>query len=401
MLQWADQRNILLFLDTNHYRHTSGRYECICAVDALDTISNLAAARNNTDWYFGHIGYDYKNNLETLHSRHTQRFAFPDIHFFRPAIVCYIPRDEARLCIESAGIAPRQIWEEINSIIPEANPPAADAPLAFRKRMDREHYLQQLSSVKEHIRRGDCYELNFCNEAYCEASIDPRRAFEKLNAISPAPFAAYYKLQDQYLMCSSPERYLYKEGTQVTAQPIKGTSPRSPDPALEAAYKARLAQSIKERAEHVMIVDLMRNDLARFCRPGSISVEDLYGIHSFPRVHQMISSVKGLVSEGFHWTDAIRYSFPMGSMTGAPKIMVMQLIDRYEQSRRELFSGTVGYISPEGDFDFNVVIRSLFYNAATQYLSYQTGGAITYDSIAAAEWQEVRLKARAMEQVFM
>lgn len=400
MLQWADQRSILLFLDTNHYRHTSGRYECICAVDAVEVLGSIPAGATSPDWWFGHIGYDYKNQLEQLESQHLQHFRFPDIFFFRPAIICYILHDETQLCIETTGIDPQEVWDAINEVTPGQDSLYPDQPPRFSKRMDREQYLRQLALVKEHIRQGDCYELNFCNEAYCTTVIHPRAVFEKLNALSPAPFAAYYKWEDQYLICSSPERYLCKEGATVIAQPIKGTAPRGLDPAMDKAYMDQLSRSVKERAEHVMIVDLMRNDLARFCRPGSICVDDLYGIHSFPRVHQMISTVQGLILEGFHWTDAIRHSFPMGSMTGAPKVMVMQLIDRYERSRRELFSGAVGYIDPDGDFDFNVVIRSLFYNARSSYLAYQTGGAITWDSDPEQEWEETLLKAAALEQVF-
>lgn len=149
-----------------------------------------------------------------------------------------------------------------------------------------------------------------------------------------------------------------------------------------------------------MIVDLTRNDLARSCQTGSVQVDELFGIYSFPQVHQMISTVSGQLKNGVPLIDAIRYSFPMGSMTGAPKIKVMQLIDVYEAAKRELFSGTVGYISPSGDFDFNVIIRSLFYNAETQYLSYLTGGAITYDSVPEKEWEEMRLKAWALERIF-
>lgn len=168
----------------------------------------------------------------------------------------------------------------------------------------------------------------------------------------------------------------------------------------DATARSALRNSIKEQAENIMIVDLVRNDLARSCVPGSVSVEELFGIYTFPQVHQMISTVAGTLQDSFTGADAFRLAFPMGSMTGAPKIKVMELIDHYESCARELFSGTVGYISPEGDFDFNVVIRSLFYNERSRYLSYRTGGAITYDSDPSLEWEEMRLKAWALERVF-
>jgi para-aminobenzoate synthetase component I len=399
MLHWASRCNIFLFLDSNHYRHTSGRYECICAMGAAAQFTT-APPHHDGDWLFGHISYDYKNKLEQLTSAHERHFSWPDLSFFRPETVCYIPAGTDTLCIESMDRDPAGIWEEILNLDPPPAKPSAE-PLLFRTRLQQDAYLQQLVAIKEHIRNGDCYELNFCNEAFCtEAIIDPIAAFDRLNQLSPAPFAACYRLQDQYLLCASPERYLYKAGHKLITQPIKGTAARSANPLEDQYNKEQLAASIKERAEHVMIVDLMRNDLARCCIPGSIHVEDLYGIYSFPRVHQMISTVRGQVPGDFQWHDAIRHSFPMGSMTGAPKVMVMQLIEQYEAAARELFSGTVGYISPDGDFDFNVIIRSMFWNAGSRYLSYQTGGAITWDSIPEQEWEETLLKATAMEQVF-
>jgi para-aminobenzoate synthetase component 1 len=202
------------------------------------------------------------------------------------------------------------------------------------------------------------------------------------------------------MMCASPERYLHKHGNTILSQPIKGTARRGTDTGSDNEIKTALQSSIKDRAENVMIVDLVRNDIARSCKTGSVKVEELFGIYTFPQVHQMISTITGQLKEEEPFTNAIRYSFPMGSMTGAPKVKVMELVEKYEHSRRELFSGTVGYISPEGNFDFNVIIRSLFYNAATRYLSYQTGGAITYDSTPEQEWEEMRLKAWALEKIF-
>jgi para-aminobenzoate synthetase component 1 len=271
--------------------------------------------------------------------------------------------------------------------------------LHFEARTDKATYLQAINNLRTHIKDGDCYEINYCVEGYCEnASVEPLAVFRQLNQLSPAPFAAYYRLGEQYMMCASPERYLCRQADRVVSQPIKGTSRRHADPAADAESKRALRASIKEQAENVMIVDLVRNDMARCCATGTVQVDELFGIYSFPQVHQMISTVSGQLCRPF--TDAIRYSFPMGSMTGAPKHKVMQLTERYERARRELYAGTVGYITPTGDFDFNVVIRSLFYNAATKYLSFQTGGAITYDSDPEQEWEEMRLKAWALERIF-
>lgn len=408
MLHWANQGNILLFLDSNHYRHTEGKYECICAVDASHQIINDDGKfsqikhhfEQHQDWLFGHINYDFKNKLERLGSNHKAQFDFPDSHFFCPETVLFISRSETFLCIESLTRSPDDVWTEIMNTDFVADS-IVSGKVAFEKRIGQDEYLDIIRQLRTHIRQGDCYEINFCNENFAkEYGINPLTVFDELNSVSRAPFAAYYRLQDQYLMCASPERFLRKEGTRICAQPIKGTARRLPDAAKDEEQKSELLESIKERAENVMIVDLMRNDLARFCDVGTVDVDELFGIYSFPQVHQMISTISGRLSDSVNLFDALLYAFPMGSMTGAPKVIVMKLIEQYEKARRELFSGTVGYISPEGNFDFNVVIRSLLYNAQSGYLSFQTGGAITYDSVPEQEWEETLLKAMAIEKIF-
>lgn len=409
MLHWANPCNILLFLDSNEYTHTEGKYECLCGIGAMTQIANDDAQFSKTrqyhsekkDWLFGNINYDFKNCLEHLSSKHSNHFSFPETHFFCPEIVCYIPRNESKLYIESATRTPDDIWNELNMQDAFESSSGHHESISFTKRIQKADYLRIIAQLQKHIIEGDCYEINFCNEAYCiDADINPLSIYQKLNQSSKAPFAAYYKLENQFMLCASPERFLRKEGNRIVAQPIKGTAARMSDIEADDAQKKSLLSSMKERAENVMIVDLMRNDLARFCETGSVKVEELFGIYSFPQVHQMISTISGQIDPRYSLFDAIRLAFPMGSMTGAPKIMVMELIERYEAARRGLFSGCVGYISPEGNFDFNVVIRSLFYNQTSQYLSYQTGGAITHDSVAEEEWQETLLKASAIEKIF-
>ena len=407
MLNWSKQFSILLFLDSNNYQMPHSTYECLLAVDPIHAISGdhgdllndlhkLHAERR--DWLFGHICYDHKNTLEPkLSSRHGHTHNYPEVHFFIPQTVCFIDKAGA-LTIESYS-EPAAIYEQILATMDAEAPPLPKAQ--FTRRTSQADYLTTIDKLRAHIADGDCYEINFCTEGYCEeALIDPLTVFEKLNGFSPAPFAAYYRLDSQYMMCASPERYIQKSGSKILSQPIKGTARRDSDPNKDNEIKIALKNNIKERAENVMIVDLVRNDLAHCCETGSIQVDELFGIYSFPQVHQMISTVSGTLKPDVPFTETIRHSFPMGSMTGAPKFKVMQLIDNYEHSARELFSGTVGYITPDGDFDFNVIIRSLFYNARTRYLSYQTGGAITYDSHAQQEWEEMRLKAWALERIF-
>jgi para-aminobenzoate synthetase component 1 len=408
MLNWVKQFSIFLLLDSNGYPDPYGRYDYLLAAGAVDMPEIIGAGpdplatlqQSQADWLFGHVNYDYKNLLEPqLSSRHPERHRCPLLHFFCPKIICAIPRGTNELVITVADGAPEDVFREITATSPAIN--TTVPALRFDQRTDRDTYLRTVEALRRHLEDGDCYEINYCNEGFCtDAEVDPLPVFHALNTLSPAPFAAYYRLYEQYMICASPERYLQKSGDCLRSQPIKGTARRHSDPAQDAAAASALRASVKERAENVMIADLVRNDLARTCIPGTVRAEELFGIYSFPQVHQMISTISGNMVPGAPFTDAIRYSFPMGSMTGAPKVRVMQLIEQYEQARRELYSGTVGYITPERDFDFNVVIRSLFYNASDRYLSYQTGGAITYDSDPVQEWEEMRLKAWALERVF-
>lgn len=408
MLNWSQPFSILVFLDSNNYAGKYSRYECLLATGAnhtvaysegLDALSDYHSSNN--DWLFGHINYDYKNTLvQGLSSANSAVTGFDEMCFFCPETVCYIThQDKTELVIESLSGEPDDIYNAIMNTAPECD---TEVPIAtFEKRTDKAKYLRTIDRLRSHIKEGDCYEINYCNENYVDdISLNPLSVFSKLNNLSNAPFAAYYRNKDAYMMCASPERYIQKSGNKIIAQPIKGTARRDSDKTKDEAIKDALRYSIKDRAENVMITDLVRNDLARSCSTGSIKVEELFGIYTFPQVHQMISTITGVFEEGRPVFDAIKYSFPMGSMTGAPKIKVMQLIEEYEDSRRELYSGCIGYITPDRDFDFNVIIRSLFYNAASKYLCYQAGGAITYDSNAEGEWEEMRLKSWAMERIF-
>jgi para-aminobenzoate synthetase component 1 len=402
MLNWLRPFSIFSCLDNNQYSHGPNRFEMIAGAGSAGFFNSVDAFEN--DWLFGHLAYDYKNNIETsLSSRHEDKIGFQDSFYFRPQVVVFIPFGLYELHVatlhDEASVVLKQILEISSEIISESND---SNKVQWQYRFDQENYIECVEQIRSHIEEGDCYEMNFCTEAFAEnQQIDPWHTFHKLNTLNPSPFAALYRNEDAWLMCASPERFLYKDQNAILSQPIKGTARRSNDADQDELLKQALYQNPKERAENVMIVDLVRNDLARSCKVGSVSVSELFGVYSFPQVHQLISTITGEVKSDITNQQILEYAFPMGSMTGAPKMMVMQLVEEYEQSRRGLYSGAVGYVTPQGDFDFNVVIRSLLYNAWTQYLSYQTGGAITYDSDPQLEWEEVRLKAKAMEQVFL
>lgn len=254
--------------------------------------------------------------------------------------------------------------------------------------------------MQQHIALGDIYEANFCQEFYAEnTQIEPLSTFWRLNVISEPPFACFLKINRHFLLSASPERYLQRKGNTVISQPIKGTAKRSQNPEKDEQLKTELKQNPKERSENVMIVDLVRNDLSHFATKGSVKVTELCKVYTFKQVHQLISTIEATVNENTSSVDLIRSTFPMGSMTGAPKVSAMKIIEQLEATKRGLYSGAVGYFAPNGDFDFNVVIRSILYNAERQYVSFSVGSAITAKSAAEREYDECLIKAKAMRKV--
>lgn len=404
MLDWLKPFGIFTYLDNNGYGNAPNRFELLVGAGQRGAPS-ATVPETDGDWWMGHIAYDYKNVLEpalgtALADRCGRDVA--DCFFYRPEVVAYIPYGETVLHLSCYnGNAAQRLAELLELPFAPPDKPSTHDAFSWSYLFTKTEYVDAIERLKAHIEEGDCYEINFCTGAYADGlTIDPFHIFEKLNALSPAPFSALYKNGDDWLLCASPERFLYKKDKFLLSQPIKGTARRGKDAEEDERARQELLGSEKERAENVMIVDLVRNDLARTCVPGSVAVPELFGLYAFPQVHQLISTVTGTMRPEATLAEAIKNAFPMGSMTGAPKYMVMQLIDRYERQRRGLFSGAVGYIDPQGDFDFNVVIRSLQYNERLRCLLYQTGGAITYDSDPEQEWEETRIKAMAMERLF-
>ena len=267
----------------------------------------------------------------------------------------------------------------------------------FKQRMSKDNYEQRFEAIKEHIQQGDIYEMNFCHEFYAEnAEINPFETYTRLNKLTNAPFSSFYKNKDQHILCGSPERYIKKEGDKIITQPIKGTAKRGKTPEEDDAIKLALSKNEKERSENIMIVDLVRNDLSKTAIKASVKVEELCKVYSFETVHQMISTVTSEIDKTTHPVEVLRTTFPMGSMTGAPKVEAMKIIEEIETTKRGVYSGAIGYFKPNQDFDFNVVIRSLLYNQETKYLNFMVGGAITSKANAQDEYEETLLKAEAM-----
>lgn len=343
------------------------------------------------DWLFGFLSYDLKNEVEHLTSQNTDRLGFPKMGFFKAENILFFDGNQ----VEIESNEPK-LFEQIQEFEPEESVGHFGPVQAG---MSREEYLATVQKLKEHIEEGDCYEINLCQEFHGQIhQANPVSLFLKLSQGSPKPFACFQKWGKQYILSASPERFLKKQATQLISQPMKGTRPRGNTEKQDQLLKHELRHDEKELAENMMIVDLVRNDLARSAEIGSVKLEEAFGIYSFEQVHQMVSTISARLKPETHFTEAIKNAFPMGSMTGAPKVKAMQLIEQYEKAKRGPFSGAAGYISPEGDFDFNVLIRSLFLNLENATYSFQAGSAITYDALPEKEFEECLLKARAICQ---
>ncbi|MFM7668705.1 MAG: anthranilate synthase component I family protein [Bacteroidota bacterium] len=347
---------------------------------------------NSTKFIFGAINYNVKNEIEQISSSNCDETEFPQLIFFVPSCVVKIDHENFEFL---QGEKSAKNFEFLNYFLEEeTDRNFHDLRINWISRTNKENYIQNVTRIKEFIHQGEVYEMNYCQEFYAEnCKIEyPLDFYFKLNEITKAPFSAYFQFREHHIFCGSPERFLKKEGNKLISQPIKGTARRSEDPKLDEQLKNELRNNPKERAENIMIVDLVRNDLSKVAEKNSVQVEELCEIYSFETVHQMISTVTCEVKDSVSFEDIIKAAFPMGSMTGAPKLRAMQLIDELEDFSRGIYSGSIGYISPNGDFDFNVVIRSMIYNANRNYISCPVGGAITLDSDPEQEYQECQTK---------
>lgn len=411
LLNWSQQFHEIVWLDSNAHTDNYSSFDALLAVDALtvkltdsqSAFDDLKEYQKETkDWIFGYLSYDLKNDVERLSSSNFDGLHFPELYFFQPKKIISIQGET--MTFNYLNMVDDEVEEDFQDILEQIDTideiVITENPIRIRMRIFKDEYFKRVEQMLAHIHRGDIYEANFCQEFYIEdTQIDPLQTFKKLNTISKAPFAAFMRVNDSYLLSASPERYIKKENTKIISQPIKGTSKRSLDPFEDEELKRVLVNDEKERAENIMIVDLVRNDLSKSALKGSVVVEELCKIYSYDQVHQMVSTVTAQVNENKNPVDIIRETFPMGSMTGAPKISALKIIEELESFKRGLYSGAVGYFTPEGDFDFNVVIRSILYNATEKFISYSVGGAITAKAIPEKEYEECLLKAKAMRIV--
>jgi para-aminobenzoate synthetase component 1 len=407
LLGWSEQFREALFLDSNDYRQNYTSFDAVLAVDAFTLIQtdeynafeDLKQYQQTTkDWLFGYLSYDLKNDTEALISDNFDGLHFPDLFFFQPKKLFFLKGNQLEICY--LNMCDDEIEEDLEAINKQVTLVNAAQKLKIQQRISEQSYLQKISEMQQHIHRGDIYEANFCMEFFAEnATINPIATYKSLNKISEPPFAVFFKNNKQYLLSASPERYIRKEKDKIISQPIKGTAKRHPDFQEDEAIKQRLLSNEKERSENIMIVDLVRNDLSRTAAKNSVEVEELCGAYTFKQVHHLISTVVSKAEKEKSAVEIIRTTFPMGSMTGAPKISAMKIVEDLEETKRGLYSGAVGYFTPENDFDFNVVIRSILYNQQNGYVSFSVGSAITALSVAEKEYEECLLKAKAMREV--
>jgi para-aminobenzoate synthetase component I len=401
-LRWASAFEVFAYLDSNSFTDPYSKFETLIAAgvkhaircDDGNAFEQLDAFRKKHSGYvFGFLSYDLKNETEDLISGNPDHLQFPQLYFFVPEHLLLVKNDKAEILSDTADLFEQIQMQDIAlpSVFPKPH---------IKSRFNRDEYIATVKTIQQHIIRGDIYETNFCQEFYADdCLIEPVSVFAELNRISPTPFSACFKLGDKYIISASPERYLAKRGEQLISQPIKGTARRSASKIEDERLKNELKNHPKEQQENVMIVDLVRNDLTRAAKPGTVQVEELFGIYSFEQVHQMISTVTCIKDAALTDVQAIRNTFPMGSMTGAPKVNAMRLMEQYERTKRGVYSGAIGYFGPDGDFDFNVVIRTILYNAENKYLSFQVGSAITHNADAEKEYEECLLKAKAIFEV--
>ena len=378
-------------------------YDLIAGVDALEVLNvendSFNALQNfhaqHKDWMFGYLSYDLKNEVEKLNSDNNDGIKAANLSFFIPKYVLLLKDNTLEVqTFESEENCQQFLLHQQLSLLDNGS------SIQLKQRDTKAKYIQKIDAIKKHIQRGDIYEVNYCQEFFAEdVVVSPQAIFQELNKNTNTPFASFLKLNDLHAMCASPERFIKKSGNEIISQPIKGTRKRGVSLAEDKALIKELSESEKERSENIMIVDLVRNDLSITATKASVKVGELCAVYTFEKVHQMISTISSKVDEKTNFSKILKTVFPMGSMTGAPKLRAMEIIEQYEEFKRGIFSGAVGYITPKADFDFNVVIRTILYNANEKYLSVGVGGAITIRSDAKEEYEECLVKAKPIFEV--
>jgi len=357
----------------------------------------------------GYLGYELAGQFDVHHFRGLDDLQLPDLYLlFVDRFIAHDSRedrlyacglgfsDEPDVAADRARRAVDEICAQVAGVSPPARSASVTRSAAASAFFDADTYAKAVDTAKEEIEAGEVYQVCLTHRMERDCAADPWALYLRLRELNPAPFASYLELPEVAIVGSSPERFLELDADRrVESRPIKGTSPRGCDEASDLANRAALEASAKDRAENLMIVDLVRNDLGRVCELGSVEVPELMVIESYASVYQMVSTICGRLRDECDVFDLVRATFPPGSMTGAPKIAAMRILDELEPVRRGIYSGTIGYFDIRGGADLSVVIRTVLLSEGRAYL--HAGGGIVADSNSAAEWQESMDKARLLE----
>ena len=376
-------------------------------IAAVGCISKIASNKNSlkkmrkfadskNDWLFGYLSYDLKNEIENLSSNNLDNFSVDNLCFFCPKYVLLYKNNH----LEIHTYECREKCDNFILNLKFDKLKIQQKSISLKSRDSKVSYLNKINKIMKHIKKGNIYEMNYCQEYFADnVNIFPETFFWHLNKKMEMPFSCFMKIKDKYIISSSPERYIKKTGDTILSQPIKGTTARGTNKLEDDKLKKMLIESRKDIAENIMITDLVRNDLSITASKSSVKVDDLCSVFSFKRIHQMITSITSKLDDNFDYVDVIESTFPMGSMTGAPKIKAMELIEKFETFKRGFFSGAVGYINPNLDFDFNVIIRTILYCSSKKYLSLPVGSAITINSDSIAEYEECIVKIKPILEI--
>ncbi|MCB9223606.1 MAG: anthranilate synthase component I family protein [Crocinitomicaceae bacterium] len=383
----------LLLRDDEHYLIGWGVKDHYNASDHSFTLKDFQdfISKHKQEYKLGYFGYDLKNVVEPqLSSQNRDQLGFPDTFWFIPEniLIC-----SGGNCMYSGK---EDLNEILNAGIPNSN--FQHHQIDLEPFTNKENYLKHVDQILQHIQRGDIYEVNYCVNFSSPGEIDPVQTFIKLNENAQAPFSSFFGFEGKHILSASPERFIQKTGDQLISQPIKGTARRDSDPLTDQHLANQLQLDKKERSENVMIVDLVRNDLSKLAKKNSVEVPELFTVHTFKTVHQLISTVQCEVKEGTTEADILNALFPMGSMTGAPKFSAMTIAEEQEDFKRGVYSGAIGVFHPNGNFDLNVVIRSILYNSVEKVISASVGGAITINSDPLSEYKECLIKLEALQK---
>ncbi len=350
----------------------------------------------------GYFSYELGKAYQHITSSRQDLFTLPECYFvfYDNVIILDIKKQEGLITglgkIKPGDLSTHEIQARINSMAwkpsSESSPESTIASPVFSSTFTRQAYMKAIDRMQNYMEDGHIYVANMTHTFHGPCYQAASSVYERLRRINPAPFSAYLPLDGFQLCCSSPERFIQVHNKQVQTRPIKGTVPRGETHALDQKNRKQLEQSTKDKAELLMIVDLERNDLSRVCQPHSVQVPDLFKIESFSSVYHLVSTVTGLLKDGKTSVDCLQATFPGGSITGAPKIRAMEIIEELERTSRQIYTGSVGYFGFDGNADFNIVIRSILMKDDHAYIG--VGGGITYESNPAAEFQETLDKAK-------